>query len=306
MNTKFFDALHAKPYLFRRLTTFSHEEFQTLTEKLEPEWRQREYQRLSEKERTNRVGQGRKYALKTFPNLLLAAILYLRTTIGYELLGLLVGVDQTTVKRVVKRIVPLLQDRFIPVTALNKRKKRTNDLDELLRDYPELTDVIFDGTELPVQRPKRRQKYAYSGKKKRHTMKSSVALDKRTHLFVGVSPPRKGRIHDKKQLEQTGWNQILPASVRRWGDLGFVGMEGGGWRLPYKKPKGKKLSKRKKRANLVHSRERITVEHGIRTIKVFRRVGELVKVRSGAVLYTLLSASANLANFKVLVRQGIG
>jgi len=306
MNTKFFDALHAKPYLFRRLTTFSHEEFRTLAEKLEPEWREREYQRLRRKQRTNAVGQGRKYALKTFGNLLLAAILYLRTTIGYELLGLLLGIDQTTVKRVVKRVTPLLQDRFIPVTALTKRQKRTNNLDELLKDYPELTDVIFDGTELPIQRPKRRQKYAYSGKKKRHTKKSTVALDKRTRLFVGVSPPRKGRIHDKKQLEQTGWNQTLPASVQRWGDLGFVGMAGKEWRLPHKKPKGKKLSKRNKRANLAHSRERIVVEHGIRTLKVFRRVGELVKVKSDAVLYTLLSASANLANFKVLVRQGIG
>lgn len=306
MNTKFFDALHAKPYLFRRLITFSHDEFQTLSEKLEPEWRERELQRLRRKQRTNAVGQGRKYALKTFSNLLLAAVLYLRTTIGYELLGLLLGVDQTTVKRVVKRVTPLLQDRFIPVTALTKRKQRTNNLDELLKDYPELTDVIFDGTELPIERPKRRQKYAYSGKKKRHTKKSTVALDKRTRLFVGVSPPRKGRIHDKKQLEQTGWNGKLPASVRRWGDLGFVGMEDGDWRLPHKKPKGKKLSKRKKRANLAHSRERIIVEHGIRTVKVFRRVGELVKIKSDAVLYTLLSASANLANFKVLVRQGIG
>jgi len=244
--------------------------------------------------------------LKTFGNLLLAAVLYLRTTIGYELLGLLLGIDQTTVKRVVKRVTPLRQDRFIPVTALTTRQKRTHSLDELLKDYPELTDAIFDGTALPIQRPKRRQKYAYSGKKKRHTKKSTVAADKRTHLFVGVSPPRKGRIHDKKQLEQTGWNRILPSSVRRWGDLGFVGMEGDAWRLPHKKPKGRKLSQRKTRANLTHARERIVVEHGIRTIKVFRRVGESVKVKSDAVLYTLLSASANLANFKVLVRQGIG
>jgi len=45
MNTKFFDALYAKPYLLRRLTTFSREECNTLEEQLEPEWRAREYRR---------------------------------------------------------------------------------------------------------------------------------------------------------------------------------------------------------------------------------------------------------------------
>ncbi len=304
MNTKFFDSLRTKPYLFRRIITFSQEEFNLLAKKLEPEWKQREFARLSQRQRKNAVGQGRKYELKTFANLLLAAILYLRTTIGYELLGLLLGIDPSTVKRVVKRVAPLLQDRFIPITSLNKHKKRTNNLDEFLKDYPELTDVIFDGTELPINRPKKRQRYAYSGKKKRHTKKSVVARDKRTRLFLGVSPPRNGRIHDKKQMEQTGWDRLLPKQVKRWGDLGYHGMDG--WRLPNKKPRGKKLSQRKKRQNLVHSRERIGVEHGIRGMKMFRRIGELVKIKSNDYLYTLMLASANLANFKILARQGLG
>jgi len=209
MNTKFFDSLRTKEYLFRRITTFSHEEFDLLGKKLQPEWKEREFKRLSGKRRTNAVGQGRKYELKTFANLLLAAVLYLRTTIGYELLGLLLGIDQSTVRRVVQRVTPLLQDRFIPITPLNQKKKRTNNLDEFLKDYPELTDVIFDGTELTIQRPKRRQKAAYSGKKKRHTKKSVVARDKKTKLFLGVSPPKNGKIHDKKQMERTGWDTLL-------------------------------------------------------------------------------------------------
>jgi hypothetical protein len=304
MNAKFFETLYARSHLFRRITTFSHDEFNLLARKLEPEWVRKEFERLNQRKRKNAVGQGRKYALKTFPNLLLAVILYLRTTIGYELLGLLLGVDPGTVKRAVARVSPLLKDRFIPNTPLNKKKQRTNDLDDFLKDYPELTDVIFDGTELSINRPKKRQRYAYSGKKKRHTKKSVVARDKRTRLFLGVSPPKNGKIHDKKQMEQTGWDKLLPKKVNRWGDLGYFGMKN--WKLPYKKPKGKKLPKKKKRQNVAHSRERIGVEHGIRMVKTFRRIGELVKIKSNDYLYTLLLASTNLANFKMLARQGIG
>lgn len=303
MHAKFFETLYTKPYLFRRITTFSQEEFNLLVKRIEPEWNQREFERLRGRKRKHAVGQGRKYELKTFGNLFLATILYLRTTIGYELLGVLLGIDPSTVKRVVGRVTPLLQDRFIPITPLAK-KKRTNDLDAFLKDYPALTDVIFDGTEFPIHRPQRRQKAAYSGKKKRHTKKSVVARDKKTKLFLGVSPPRNGKIHDKKQLEQTGWDRMLPTKIRRWGDLGYYGMEG--WHLPNKKPRGRNLSKLKKRANQRHSRERIGVEHSIRSMKMFRRIGELVKIQSNDSLYTLLLASANLANFKILARQGRG
>lgn len=306
MNKRFFNQLFRKPYLFRRITTFSHEEFHTLVEKLEPEWNQREYQRLSAKKRKNKVGQGRPYELKTFKNLVLATILYMRTAIGYELLGLLVGVDQSTMRRIVRRVAPLLTDRFIPNTALNKNKKRTNNLDELLEDYPELEEIIVDGTELPINRPKKRQKQSYSGKKKRHTKKSVVARDKKRGLIVGVSPPKKGRVHDKKQLEQTGWDDKLPPEVDRYGDLGYIGMKGDNWHLPHKKPKGGELTKQQKRFNKKHSRKRIYVEHDIRGMKIFRRIGGLVTIKDNDFLYNILLASANLANFKVLVRQGIG
>jgi len=306
MNKKFFSTLFRKPYLFRRITTLSLEEFNMLVRKLEPEWNQREYQRLSAKQRKNKVGQGRNYELKTFANLVLVTIIYLRTSVGYELLGLLTGVDQSTIRRVVKRVTPLLTDRFIPKTILTKGKRRTNDLDELLEDYPELEEVVFDGTELPINRPKKRQKQSYSGKKKRHTKKSVIARDKKHGLIVGVSPPKKGKVHDKKQLEQTGWDDKIPDDLDRYGDLGYLGMAGDNWHLPCKKPKNGELTKQRKRFNKKHAKKRIGVEHSIRGMKIFRRIGELVTIRDNDFLYNTLLASANLTNFKVLVRQGIG
>lgn len=302
----FFEKIFTKPHLFKRITTFSIEEFHLLVEKLEPEWHDIERARLeARKERIHRVGQGRHYELDTFINLLLATTMYMRTSLGYELLGLLFHIDGTTVKRVVKRVTPLLQDRFIPITPLTKQKRRTNKLDDLLKEYPELADVIFDGTELPTNKPIRRESQQYSAKKKRHAKKVQIALDKKTKLIIGVSPPAKGKMHDKTQLEKTGWDAKLSQNVTRWADLAYLGMPHNTWRIPQRKPRMKALSRKQKRHNRQIAKERIIVEHSIRGIKIFRRVGETIRIKQDEFLFTILLASANLHNFKRLVRQGI-
>lgn len=146
-----------KPYLFRRLTTLSLEEFEILREKLEPAWRESEKKRLeARKNRKRKVGQGRPYELGGFMNLLFVTVIYLRTHVSIELLSFIMRVDKDAVRRPVMRMLPLIQDRFIPNTPL--LKKRINTLDELLKHFPELQDVIFDGTEFPIQRPKKTTK----------------------------------------------------------------------------------------------------------------------------------------------------
>ena len=305
------DKLLSKAYLFRRIVTLSIEEFDVLVEKLEPEWQEREQERLmSRKNRKNAIGQGRPYELGSFKNLLLVTVIYLRTSIGYEFLALLFNIDSSTVKRVIRRTMPLLQDRFIPKTALTKRKKRINTLDEFLEEYPDLKDVIVDGTEFASKRPKKRQQQSYSGKKKRHTKKVQIARDKNTGLIVGVSPPAKGKIHDKKQLERTGWDDKLPDNINRWGDLGYQGMEddpndASSWIIPYKGSKNYPLTKKQKRVNKQISKERVKVEHSIRGIKIFRRLGETLTIKTDELLFNSVLAAANLVNFKILVRQGI-
>ncbi|MEK9195067.1 MAG: transposase family protein, partial [Patescibacteria group bacterium] len=78
------------------------------------------------------------------------------------------------------------------------------------------------------------------------------------------------------------------------------------WHLPHKKPKGGMLTKWQKTLNKRFAKERIVVEHGIRGIKIFRRVGEIITIKSDELFSTALLAAANLYNFKRLVRQGLG
>jgi len=55
-------------------------------------------------------------------------------------------------------------------------KRKISTLDELIEIFPEVRDLIIDGTERPIQRPKdnEKQKENYSGKKKRHTKKNTI------------------------------------------------------------------------------------------------------------------------------------
>lgn len=303
----FIEKILKKPYLFRRIFTLDISEWELLSQKLIGEWQELETKRLLQrKDRTNQIGQGRPYELGPFKNLLLAALLYWRTNIGYELLGFIFDIDQTTVKRTVRRIEPLLADRFIPKTALTKHARRSNKIDDLLKDFPELEEVIFDGTELPTNRPKKNQKKQYSGKKKRHTKKKQLAMDKKTKLFIDVSSTEKGKIHDKNQLDQTGWDNKLPKNVKRYGDLGYLGMPTDTWNLPHKKPPKQELTKKQKKENKKLAKKRIYVEHGIRGIKIFKRVGEKITIKSDELLSNAILAATNLYNFKRLVRQGLG
>ncbi|MBI3442368.1 MAG: hypothetical protein HY007_01190 [Candidatus Sungbacteria bacterium] len=82
-------------------------------------------------------------------------------------------------------------------------------------------------------------------------------MDKKTKLIIGVSPPRRGKIHDKKQLEKTRWDQKLPTSIGRYGDLGYYGMKGSHWHLPHKKPKSGMLTRWQKTLNKRFAKERI-------------------------------------------------
>jgi hypothetical protein len=61
----------------------------------------------------------------------------------------------------------------------------------------------MDVTETPIERPKRRQRRFYSGKKKHHTLKCQLILERETGeiicTFFGT-----GRQHDFKVFQASG------------------------------------------------------------------------------------------------------
>jgi hypothetical protein len=85
--------------------------------------------------------------------------------IFHSLMSVLFGFDRSCAHDWVHRLMPILE------TALGKRQalpeRKIDSIEEFLAKFGEVQEVIIDGTERPVQRPKdaERQKEHYSGKK---------------------------------------------------------------------------------------------------------------------------------------------
>ncbi|MBY0228699.1 MAG: transposase [Gemmataceae bacterium] len=146
-------------------------------------------------------------------------------------------------------------------------------------------ELLFDGVERPVNRPKRGQGRPYSGKKKRHTLKDQVVVvrkrkkagrrrkdapaQKRRQRIAAVQRASPGKEHDKKVYDRS--RTLVPPDARKTGDTGCQGKD---METPAKKPRGGELTDRQKRGNARISRRRIAVEHGIGKRRIRRVAGE--------------------------------
>ena len=192
---------------------------------------------------------------------LLITLLYYRTSVTQEFVGFLFGVDKGTVSRVVQDIRLCLAGVF----RIPEKKVRI--------DPEDLKAVFVDATEQPVNRPKRRQRRSYSGKKKRHTVKHPIVVTRkrkgpgqkqRVRIQV-VSKAAKGSVHDKKVYDRS--RLPIPQGVPKSGESGYQGSD---LQVPKKKPRKGQLSDEQKRSNRRLAKERIVAEHGIGKMKIWR------------------------------------
>lgn len=234
--------------MFQRLAGLSPDKFRELLEKLTPLWEKAELKRLSRRNRKRAMGAGNKYKLDLGQALFLL-LLYYRTYVNHVFLGMLGGIDDSNVGRYFGKIEPLLARIF----RIPERK--------IEMEEDEILELIIDATE---QETERRKGTGYSGKKKRQTIKTQIAV---THkgTIKSVSPSVKGSIHDKKLYDQT--KLYTPQKVKKRGDLGYAGTP---FLLPFKKQKNVELTEEQKRYNRQFSRIRVIVEHIPAHLKKFR------------------------------------
>ena len=242
--------LSKKPKTFRRFTGLSIEEFNDLYTKIESKCLQHEIKRLYREDRKRAVGAGRKFKLEVIDRLLMLLVYY-RLYITYCLSGFLFNLDQSNVYRDIKYIEPLVKACIPLPEKVYKKARRTGDIDELLECFPEMK-VFVDATEQEIPRPKnkRRRKNYYSGKKKRHTVKTQIMVNKK-----GVILHKTGYVNGKKHdyaLFKKKPPPPLPSNVEIGMDLGYQGVENDfpDWKvnISVKKKKGGSLSKKDKMA----------------------------------------------------------
>ncbi|HEV0364940.1 TPA: IS5-like element IS1515 family transposase, partial [Streptococcus pneumoniae] len=130
--------------------------------------------------------------------------------------------------------------------------------------------VAIDVTESPIQRPKKNQSKNYSGKKKRHTLKTQIMLDLTTHKVCQMAFS-DGHTHDFTLFKES-IGQSLPETTLAFVDLGYLGILKfhENTFIPAKNSKNRRLSEDDKQLNKEMSAIRIEIEHFTAKFKTFQ------------------------------------
>lgn len=269
-----YKVISQKPVIFNRLVGMEVKDFQSILEKLMPLW---EKKVLSTYKRP-----GRNFKLH-LADMLMLLLIYYRSYISQEFLGYLFGIDDSRVCRLIKRLEPLLAR----VVAIRKDRHLSQ---------KEVENLIIDATEQPIERPKKKQKQYYSGKKKRHTLKTEIRVTP-TGRIVNVSKTFPGCVHDFEVYKN---GPPIHRDSRAFADSGYQGLDKlhQATEIPYKKSKDRKLDKEEREYNLGLSRFRIKVENILCQIKVFRILSDRYrnKRKRYAVKFNIIAGIVNLKN----------
>ncbi|MGI0495150.1 transposase family protein [Alkalinema pantanalense CENA528] len=251
-----------------------------------------------ETERKRAPGGGRKATLRTTEQKLFYILLYCKCYPTFDLLSVLFHFDRSCAWDWVHRLLPVLETALGYKQALPARKVRS--IEEFVERFPEVKEVILDGTERPVQRPKdwQQQKEHYSGKKKRHTRKHITGSTREKRVII-LTQARPGTVHDKRQLDEEDLVGNIPEEVAVVGDLGFQGLQNEfeNIHLPHKKPRGKELSDQQKQENRELSQQRVKCEHAHAGIKRYNAVSTVYRNRVPDFDDRLMFNAAGLWNF---------
>ena len=274
------DNLRNQPVVFGHLTGLTVAVFDELAAQVVPAVEAAHKKKLARPDRKRAIGGGDEFDLSTADQVLLTVI-WLRQYPTNEVLGFLFGVSDSTASRARARCVPVLEragkdTMRMPDPGAARRKR----LPALLKDTPGLA-VVIDSFEQRTQRPKRRQRAYYSGKKKAHTLTSQVAVDEESGRFVVVSDSVPGRWADIRLLKRSRLMKRLPSGVGGIGDLGYVGIGDihPSGVCPRRKPRGKPRPPADVRYNRAFSRRRIVVEHALARLRRFRAVTDVNRHR---------------------------
>lgn len=263
------------PTIFNRLFGISVSQFEEIYQKLEPRWEKsilKAYKR-----------PGRHYKLE-LRDMLLLLLLYYRSYITQAFIGYLFGIDDSRVCRIIQKLEPLLKKEFSikPLKCLSKEEVET---------------LIFDATEHPIERPTVDQEKYYSGKKKRHTLKSEIGVTGEGKI-VSISPSHPGSKHDFNIRKSA--KEPIPKESRVYVDSGYLGIDKlhEDVEFPYKRRKNNPLTDEEKEYNHALSRVRVVVENIIGDFKTFKIASDKYrnKLKRHEVKMEIIAGIVNMKN----------
>jgi hypothetical protein len=240
-------------------------------------------------ERKRRPGGGRRRRLFPYQEVLLTLV-YLRHNVAHAVVGQMFGVSADISENSFHDVVLLLRD-LCPAHRFDAERKWTKKQPSW---SPDTLDVLLvDSFETPIARPSVPdvQKKFYSGKKKRHTLKTQIVTDKHGEVLA-IEAGHPGPLPDKTLYQNSQAAGQYPRAARR-GDLGYLGVPE--MLLPHKRKRGKKgetakdLTPEQKAENRHQARMRVPVEHGVRRVKAWRILRD--EFRLGTGLFSLIATA---------------
>jgi Helix-turn-helix of DDE superfamily endonuclease len=105
-----------------------------------------------EKERLREPGAGAPHTLDTPRKKLFFTLVYLKCYPTFDLAGMMFGVDRSRACRWVHRFVPALERALGEKRVLPLRQ--VTSMEEFFECYPQVNELILDGTERPMRRSK--------------------------------------------------------------------------------------------------------------------------------------------------------
>ncbi len=266
--------------LFRSLTGLEVSEFDSFYAKVEAKYDGHETKRLSRENRKRKVGAGHPFKLALKERLLMFLVYY-RLYVTSILTGVLFDLDQSNVLKDIRKLEPLAKEVLPIPKKLHDKAKRLQTLQEIEAMFPEFK-AFLDATEQEIPRPKakRKRKTHYSGKKKRHTVKTQLTVNT-DGLIVHKTAHFKGSMHDYTLYRRN--HPHLPDNVRLGLDLGYLGIRDCYPKLncvlPFKRKnpgrgkrgvKAQELSPEQKAFNKALAREQVVSEHTNSRVKKFQ------------------------------------
>ena len=284
-------------------------EFDSIYTKVHDNFDQYETLRLGRESRLRKIGAGHPFKLQLQDRFVMFLVYY-RLYITSTLTGVLFDLDQSNVLKDIHKLEPLVKDILPLPQKLHEKAKRLQSIEEIEAMFPEFK-AFTDATEQEIPRPKNKtkRKTHYSGKKKRHTVKTQLTVNS-NGLIAHKTAHARGSTHDYSLFKRS--HPHLPSKVRQGFDLGYVGIKQDfpslNCVLPFKKKnpgrgkrgmKAQELPEDQKALNKTLARERIVVEHTNSRVKKFLIWGS--EFRNRPKRYDVMTdIVSGLINFRIL------
>ena len=173
--------------------------------------------------RVRSVGGGCGSGLKPAAQKLLFILVYLKTYPLQIVMGEMFDMSQAGANQWIHRLLPVIR---LALDRMGVKPERQGDqFAESERSRNDPKDYIVDGTERRRQRPKDAEKQAlhYSGKKKMHSDKNIVIVNRKSKRVGFLGATYEGKAHDKKMVDDA--KVKYPRGTLLHKDTGFHGYE---------------------------------------------------------------------------------